>query len=378
MTRRPAPILFVALLSLGVSPALAATRNVPASYVSIQAAIDAASPGDEILVAAGSYPETLNTRGKRLDLKSVSGPEATVIDGRQMGSVVRMTGGGSVDGFTIRNGRAPAGGGIVLTGHEAVSIKNNIVELNVAGIEFDSGLGGGICALDAFYVSVNDNTIRNNYSGYLGGGVSLEGIAGCEMRRNQILSNEARVGGGGAQITDVIATDNIIANNIGGFGGGGLMAGGGALQVTNNTVAHNVSNNGFPSAAGILGSALAPSALFARNLVVFNTGPGESGIGFSCLEARVECNVAWGNDLDYELTNCDTSGGPNRTEDPLLCVEHPFQFLINGASPCAPANSDGCGLIGAGEVGCGGTPARSTSWGGLKRRYVSAASSGRR
>lgn len=43
----------------GLSDANAATLNVPGDYGTIQAAINAASPGDEIVIANGSYNENL-------------------------------------------------------------------------------------------------------------------------------------------------------------------------------------------------------------------------------------------------------------------------------------------------------------------------------
>ena len=49
-------------------------------YASIQAAIDVAVDGDEILVAPGTYHESLEVKNKHVTLKSVAGAEQTVID----------------------------------------------------------------------------------------------------------------------------------------------------------------------------------------------------------------------------------------------------------------------------------------------------------
>ena len=57
------------------------TINVPADHATIQQAIAAANNGDEILVAAGTYSEHINFLGKTIELKSIDGPEATIIDG---------------------------------------------------------------------------------------------------------------------------------------------------------------------------------------------------------------------------------------------------------------------------------------------------------
>ena len=50
-------------------------------FCSIQTAIDMADDGDEILVAAGTYFETVNFLGRAVSLRSADGPELTTIDG---------------------------------------------------------------------------------------------------------------------------------------------------------------------------------------------------------------------------------------------------------------------------------------------------------
>jgi pectin methylesterase-like acyl-CoA thioesterase len=91
--------------------------QVPGDHATIQSAIDAATPGDEILVAPGSYAETIDFKGKAIALRSNAGSELTVIDGSGLNqSVVRCGIGEGPDtvlqGFTIAGGSAVFGGGM--------------------------------------------------------------------------------------------------------------------------------------------------------------------------------------------------------------------------------------------------------------------------
>ena len=79
-------------------------------YCSIQAAIDNAVDTDEIVVARGTYFETINFLGKAIALRSANGPDVTIIDAQQTGTVVTCDSGEGTDtvleGFTITGGSA--------------------------------------------------------------------------------------------------------------------------------------------------------------------------------------------------------------------------------------------------------------------------------
>ena len=82
LLRRPTELLLRALLlaALGLTAAgaSAATLRVPADQPTIQAAVDAAAPGDLVLVSAGDYFESVTIAGRSdLRIESEDGPWAT-------------------------------------------------------------------------------------------------------------------------------------------------------------------------------------------------------------------------------------------------------------------------------------------------------------
>lgn len=113
-------------LLLAAGTANAAIRNVPAAFPTIQDAINAALPGDTVLVAPGTYHERIDFLGKTIVVKAsaFNDPTLTIIDADLLGTAVRIGGGVGPDakliGFTIREGDATAGGGLDLTGDATI------------------------------------------------------------------------------------------------------------------------------------------------------------------------------------------------------------------------------------------------------------------
>src|SRR5262245_14482077 len=73
-------LLLVAIAASG-GRSHGAVIRVPADMADIQGALDAAAPGDTVLVAEGEYriSAPLTFRGKTLELRAEAGPEATII-----------------------------------------------------------------------------------------------------------------------------------------------------------------------------------------------------------------------------------------------------------------------------------------------------------
>ena len=192
--------------------------NVPADYTTIQAAVDAASNGDEILVAPGTYTgtgdEVVNTLGKPITIRATGTPEETIIDGEGARSVVHYNNSEGpdtiIEGFTITGGSANYGGLWIAGGSPTITdctISNNTA----------SSFGGGISCLSDCSPTITDCTITNNNS------------------RGIYCSNSS----------SPTITDCTISNNTADENGGGIYCGSsGAITITGCTISGNTSVNG--------------------------------------------------------------------------------------------------------------------------------------
>ncbi len=138
-------------------------------YCSIQTAIENAVDTDEIIVAPGTYFETINFLGKAITLRSLNGPEVTVIDAQLTGSVVTchsLEGTDTVlDGFTITGGSASHGGGMFNIGSNP-TVTNCTFSGNIADFS-----GGGMANFLFSSPAVTNCTFSGNSSGVSGGGM---------------------------------------------------------------------------------------------------------------------------------------------------------------------------------------------------------------
>ncbi|MEW5803170.1 MAG: right-handed parallel beta-helix repeat-containing protein, partial [bacterium] len=189
---------------------------------SIQAAIEAADNGDEIIIHQGVYREKINFIGKALTVKSTDPDDpvvvaGTIIDGADLpmpGSIVTfMTneGGDSIlNGITIRNGNFVFGGGIYC------SSSPTIINCTISGNS--AKYGGAVCCLSSSATIAN--CVINNNKATLGGGIfcltSSSSITNCTIKNNSATS----IGGIYCFFSSLTVTDCTITKNSGGSSGG--------------------------------------------------------------------------------------------------------------------------------------------------------------
>ncbi len=205
--------LFTASFMTGLQPAFTGTINVPTGG-SIQAGIDAASNGDTVLVAPGTYPG-INFNGKSIKVKSSGGASVTIIDGSSSGSVVTFSNYESkyavLDSFTIQNGSGTLNegddntyGGGIFCYNSSPRIINNTIKKN------NAYRGGGIlCEGDSAFPEIYNNTIVEN----TGGGIYCKDFAIPTITNNIIANNTNTDTFGGAVLADFIFPEDEVNYN---------------------------------------------------------------------------------------------------------------------------------------------------------------------
>ena len=199
--------------------------TVPDDHSTIQQAIDASIDGQQICVSPGTYIENLDFLGKSIHVLGIAGPSTTTIDGNMAGSVVVFQSGEGLDsileGFTITNGWATIGGGILADNSSPTLVHLDIVG-NLAGRH-----GGGI-GLEYSDASLSACTIASNTipdSWYGGAGLYMQ-YSSPTLVDVLVDGNESTLGcGGGAYLyeSNPSMTSVTFSNNVAGDGHGGGM-----------------------------------------------------------------------------------------------------------------------------------------------------------
>ena len=227
-------------------------------FISIQVCILAANFGDTCLVLPGTYRESLRFWGKAITVGSLFGPEYTILDGQENGTVVHFMDNEQATtvftGFTITNGSAqtnPAdaqsiehGGGVkILSASPAIS--NCIIKENQA-----DGDGGGMWIFaTGSKPKLTDITFQDNQAGGSGGGLAvfrgMPYLKGCIFYGND-AENDTDNGYGGAISThdeaEVTLFNGLIFDNSADYGGAVSAVRGAQVNLASATVTGNSSD----------------------------------------------------------------------------------------------------------------------------------------
>jgi hypothetical protein len=206
----------------------------------IQDAIDAAAAGETVWVTNGIYAtggkvmaDDLTNRvalNKALTVRSVNGPDATIIDGASLTNgptAVRcawLTNGAVLNGFTLCRGATKGTGSAVNqlgNGGGAWGISTNATVVNcVISSNLAYYSGGG-----AYRVKLESCAITSNQAvGFYGGGVAYSSLKNCSLTGNKATSD-----GGGAYYSALV--NCAITKNWAGRYGGAIDSGT-AIQCT--------------------------------------------------------------------------------------------------------------------------------------------------
>jgi hypothetical protein len=346
MNRATLAALAIATLVL---PAQSATIHVPADQPTIQAGIDAAAPGDTVEVACGTYYESrIWLRQGRVIRSSNGDPTCVTVDAQQLDRVFACENVGSalpvtLEGITVTGGLADGvgldvfGGGLFCQ-HISLTLTRCVFVGNVA-----EGGGGAFCDLDT------DPTITDCW----------------------FVTNTATSGGGGLYLSNATALVErcVFAYNAA-FAGGAILDGASYSTIRQCTL---VENRADWIGGGVLVQGTPGFGLTTLDRTIVASSAAGGGVVDEDEEGLVAiaCSDLHGN-AGGDWVGCIASQNGvngNFSASPLFCDPASGDFQIRSDSPCAPANSGGCGLIGALDVGCGPVSLTLETWARIKAGY---------
>jgi hypothetical protein len=253
-------------------------------YTTLQAAVDAATAGDEVRVAFGAYSavtsrggsnqvlyitKDITLRGGYSDDFLVNDPYAfpVLVDACGAGRAVRVTGSVSVTlfGLHVTGGQADRGAGILLEGTSNATVRTNWIYTNTA-----SSRGGGIAILDAAGpVALVSNYVHHN---------TAASGAGFDVSGSQ------------ATLINTMLTDNRLTGT---GAGAGLAADGAEVHLLHTTIAHNTGGDG----SGLSAAGAVASRIILTNTIVAGQTVGVKAAAGSriALDSTLWPTGAWAN-----------------------------------------------------------------------------------
>lgn len=384
----------------------------------IQAGVDSAKAGDEVVLASGIFIGPGNREvdfgNKAITVTSLAGVHSSVVDcgGAGRGFVFNSGEGTTsvLEKITVRNGVANFQGGAIFCRSSSPTIRGNVFEDNFAareggaiycdssaaliqGNKFErntSESGGGLWISGCSSVVVEDNEFVDNEAEN-GGGLACHSSF-PEILCNQFTTNQAKFFGGGMDILDgsspVIHDNDFVSNEAGEYGGG-MRCEGSSPQIMENTFEANLAgvggggiscqnvsspeirNNTLDGNAAATGAGIFCADFSVpriTNNIISNSPVGNAIEAVSFSSPLIVCcdlfNNAGGNDLPLEH---DDDSNNNIIQDPLFCgAAGSGYFYLQANSPCVDCNGSPIGRFG---VDCPIVSVEVKSWGALKMLY---------
>jgi hypothetical protein len=301
--RYVAPAFFALLLFAGTPPAWAATLVVPTQFTTIQAAIDAAQSGDQVVVEPGTYSENLTFRSN----VDVLGAETafTFIQPQtsaQPTVLIRVASNLRFSNFTLI-GAATA---ISVAGSTGVQITNVVFE-SATSIAIDSTTSSAQVTNNVFFdnalairrdstlVAITNNIFRSNTATIRNNGALLDlntnVVSNCWSNNADLLVGGVD-GGYGTQIT--LGDPLFVAESGGDYH---LKQGSPCIDVGQGT---DVIDNSVADLGAYGGPYADPLPMPVTGLTLTDTSAATPAI-----------TVAWAANLSYLVTNSSLPGSYN-------------------------------------------------------------------
>ncbi len=362
---------------------LAGGVQVPGELgLTIQEGIDVAITigSDEVIVATGTYVETIDFRGAAIRLTgSVADPSLTIIDGDGMPNVVQCVNGEGpdtvIEGFTVTNGDR----GMLILYESHPTIRDCVFTANAAlgngggiGMNVGSsptitdcvfsgnttlGRGGGIYCTGGCHPVVTNCLFENNSADVTGGGMhnsvgSNPVVTGCTFVGNSAFEDGGGVDNDGASpsfLNCVFDSNWTVVDD----GGGMQNNNGSAATVTNCLFVNNTSAS---QGGAILNFTNSPST-YLHCTIMGNTAAAGAAFDTYNSTASISNSIIWGNNASIAgpgvttATYCNVEGGfagaGNIDSNPLFVDEPGGDLRLADGSPSIDA-ADSVVTVGAG------------------------------